>query len=360
MAKRFTDTEKWKKGFIRSLPIEYKMLWFYILDDCNHAGIWDVDIEVAAIRIGADLNIEKALKLFGDKVLVFDDSNKWFISSFIEFQYGVLNQNNRPHVSVINLLIKHDLIDSVKYQHAHKLGNSIKGRQRSKVFVRDDFTCAYCGIQYDPAFLEPDHIVPLTNGGTNELTNVITSCSKCNRNKQSKTVELFCSEQGYELETVLNRIRKISLLAPSQGASQGASQGPKDKEKDKAKAKTKSKDKSYSESVERIWKQTPRMGKQRSSKKQLQDAWDAISPKPDIETVLSSLGDYCKTEDWTKDNGQWVKGIHLWVKAKKWEVEIDLSQPSYSTQYDGLTAAQRHTKNNAAILDNIERQRGGK
>ena len=39
MAKRFTDTDKWKKGFIRNLPTKYKLLWLYILDDCNHAGV---------------------------------------------------------------------------------------------------------------------------------------------------------------------------------------------------------------------------------------------------------------------------------------------------------------------------------
>ena len=47
MAKRFTDTDKWKKGFIRNLPAKYKLLWLYILDDCNHAGVWETDFEVA-------------------------------------------------------------------------------------------------------------------------------------------------------------------------------------------------------------------------------------------------------------------------------------------------------------------------
>ena len=56
MAKRFTDTDKWKKGFIRNLPSKYKLLWLYILDDCNHAGIWDTDFEVASIRIGSKIN----------------------------------------------------------------------------------------------------------------------------------------------------------------------------------------------------------------------------------------------------------------------------------------------------------------
>ena len=43
MAKRFTDTDKWKKGFMKSLSTKYKLLWLYIVDDCNHAGIKGVD-----------------------------------------------------------------------------------------------------------------------------------------------------------------------------------------------------------------------------------------------------------------------------------------------------------------------------
>ena len=38
MAKRMTDTDKWKKGFIRSLPSKYKLFWLYILDDCDPFG----------------------------------------------------------------------------------------------------------------------------------------------------------------------------------------------------------------------------------------------------------------------------------------------------------------------------------
>ena len=37
MAKRFTDTDKWKKGFYKKITnLKYKLLWLYILDDCNH------------------------------------------------------------------------------------------------------------------------------------------------------------------------------------------------------------------------------------------------------------------------------------------------------------------------------------
>lgn len=111
MPKRFTDSEKWKKPFIRSLEAPYKLLWFYILDDCDHAGIWQADIEVAQIKIGEKIDIEKAKKCLKGKIIVFNNGEKWFIPDFIEFQYGKLNENNRVHNSVLLQLKKYNLID---------------------------------------------------------------------------------------------------------------------------------------------------------------------------------------------------------------------------------------------------------
>ena len=72
MAKRFTDTTKWNKPFIRGMKAPYKLLWIYILDECDHAGIWQVDFEVAEIKIGEKLNKETALNFFKDKIIAFD------------------------------------------------------------------------------------------------------------------------------------------------------------------------------------------------------------------------------------------------------------------------------------------------
>jgi hypothetical protein len=109
MAKRMTDTDKWKKRFLRELKPQHKLLWFYILDDCNHAGIWDVDIEVASIRVGEELIYDMLPQAFLDKIVIFDNGDKWFIPEFIEFQYGELNPTSNVHKSVIALLEKYNL-----------------------------------------------------------------------------------------------------------------------------------------------------------------------------------------------------------------------------------------------------------
>ena len=119
MAKRFTDTNKYKKPFIRNLPGPYKLLWDYLYHDCDHAGIWIVDFEIAQIYIGSDMKISKseALKFFNleePKIVEIDGGSKWFIPSFIEFQYGELNETNRAHNSVISILKKYNLFEKYK------------------------------------------------------------------------------------------------------------------------------------------------------------------------------------------------------------------------------------------------------
>jgi len=55
------------------------------------------------------------------------------------------------------------------------------------LFARDRYTCQYCGrsaTQLRPReSLTRDHVVPLSRGGTNAWTNVVTSCSACNTRK---------------------------------------------------------------------------------------------------------------------------------------------------------------------------------
>lgn len=62
-------------------------------------------------------------------------------------------------------------------------------RIRKCVFERDDYTCIYCNKR--GGILEVDHIIPFSKGGSDSLSNLVTSCRKCNRQKKDKSVEEF-------------------------------------------------------------------------------------------------------------------------------------------------------------------------
>lgn len=105
MAKRLTDSDKWKDvTFLRKLPAEYKLLWLYMWDDCDHSGIWHVDLDTAFTRLGIKFSLEKIRGLFAGKVVEFESGTKMFIPDFIAFQYGELNPSNKVHRSVLKTL----------------------------------------------------------------------------------------------------------------------------------------------------------------------------------------------------------------------------------------------------------------
>jgi len=60
---------------------------------------------------------------------------------------------------------------------------AISKRVRFEVFKRDGFTCQYCGQTPPAVTLEPDHIIPVVDGGTNDPMNLVAACRDCNRGK---------------------------------------------------------------------------------------------------------------------------------------------------------------------------------
>jgi 5-methylcytosine-specific restriction endonuclease McrA len=61
------------------------------------------------------------------------------------------------------------------------------------LFARDSYRCQYCGR--GTADLRPresltrDHLIPLSRGGSNDWTNVVTACSPCNTRKGNRMPE---------------------------------------------------------------------------------------------------------------------------------------------------------------------------
>ena len=54
---------------------------------------------------------------------------------------------------------------------------------RHEVFQRDNYRCLECGATPDISPLEIDHIIPVSRGGTDEMSNLQTLCYTCNREK---------------------------------------------------------------------------------------------------------------------------------------------------------------------------------
>ena len=109
MGKRFTDTDKWTKQWFGDLSIREKVLWLYCCDACDAAGIADFSTKFFSVSVGFSVKKETLDKAFGDRI-VWLESSKFFIPSFIEFQYGQLTEACKPHKPIIKELEKLGLL----------------------------------------------------------------------------------------------------------------------------------------------------------------------------------------------------------------------------------------------------------
>lgn len=67
--------------------------------------------------------------------------------------------------------------------------NPIESRLRHEVFKRDGYKCKECGKGKEQSVLHADHIVPVSQGGSDELSNLQTLCAECNLAKSNKAFE---------------------------------------------------------------------------------------------------------------------------------------------------------------------------
>lgn len=111
MAKRFTDTDIWDKEWFMALPCKGKCLIRFLYDKCDVAGVWSANWILASAYIGEQVS-ETDLSMFGDRIEKLADG-KFFIVDFIDFQYGTLSENCKPHIKIINLLKKYELYERV-------------------------------------------------------------------------------------------------------------------------------------------------------------------------------------------------------------------------------------------------------
>ncbi len=109
MPKRFTDTEKWKDDWFGVLNHQMKLVWLYLCDQCDHAGIYKPNLRT--MQFDLDMNVSVSEILDGlnngkERVQVLKNG-RWYIKDFIPFQYG--NGKSRAYFSAVTLLKQNGL-----------------------------------------------------------------------------------------------------------------------------------------------------------------------------------------------------------------------------------------------------------
>jgi len=99
---------------------------------------------------------------------------------------------------------------------------SLSKRLRFSIFTRDGYTCRYCGKQAGDVILHIDHIIPVSKGGTNDESNLITSCVDCNLGKSNIGIDAVAP-------TEMDRLRMIQEALEQRTAAMFAAECAKNK-----------------------------------------------------------------------------------------------------------------------------------
>jgi 5-methylcytosine-specific restriction endonuclease McrA len=99
-------------------------------------------------------------------------------------------------------LMQNPEISGIEYQQGELAGYELREYMLEKWHRK----CAYCGAT--DTQLEIEHIVAKSRGGSNRVSNLTLSCTKCNQKKGSKPIEQFLKNKPELLKSILSKAKK--------------------------------------------------------------------------------------------------------------------------------------------------------
>lgn len=127
------------------------------------------------------------------KIVSWQKAIQWYFKYIDNQKYGIeiIDFYKNDYISGPNNK-KFPIPAVVKAKTFFKLDNKVVTFSRKNIFLRDDYTCQYCGHKFDTNQLTYDHVIPksiwnkASISPTNWL-NIVTACISCNRKKGNKT-----------------------------------------------------------------------------------------------------------------------------------------------------------------------------
>lgn len=93
-------------------------------------------------------------------------------------------------------------------------GKWVRPSTRLAIYHRDGFCCVYCGRGAEAGNpLTLDHLHAVELGGTNEATNLVTACLRCNSRKQNDTIRAWFAtlrDEGIDTDAIARRVRNAT------------------------------------------------------------------------------------------------------------------------------------------------------
>ena len=273
MAKRFTATTKWQDPWFRRLSPEMKCFWIFLLDSCDNAGVWVVDLDMAAFCIGKAVTLGDLTEDFWARIHVFARDKKWFIRRFAEFQYGVLNPSNRMHKHVIELLSSHNLLGS--YKGLTRALEDPKDKDKRK---------------------REDKVLDKDKRKDKDIEGNIPTPGSVHANAATSTRSATASKRP-----ATQTARAADFPSAAKGGAGGSSMSGV------AQAR-----------FDQFWAAYPR----KTGKGAARKWWARANPDDALlSAMLSTLDWQCKTQEWAKNGGEFIPHPTTWLNAERWTDE---------------------------------------
>jgi hypothetical protein len=124
-------------------------------------------------------------------------SHKRYLNKLVDLQ---LAYSHPDRFVILNDAISSDEVDVL--EEVRRVRPSL----RFEIFQRDHHTCQYCGRKAPDVELQIEHLHPVAEGGTDDPSNLVTSCSECNSGKGAKLIADFT--KGHSRESWRRVLRK--------------------------------------------------------------------------------------------------------------------------------------------------------
>jgi hypothetical protein len=112
VAKRFTESNKWADKWFRALRPEFKLAWLYLLDQCDQAGVIDLDCELANFQIGFGVDWVAFANAADGRIESLPNGKIWIVK-FVEYQCGFLSRECKAHNPIFASIEKNGLSERV-------------------------------------------------------------------------------------------------------------------------------------------------------------------------------------------------------------------------------------------------------
>lgn len=100
------------------------------------------------------------------------------------FHGGMARHSGQRSSITVNSII------AVKHaQRGHNLKQHVPPLNNHELFRRDGGLCLYCGREFPHHALTRDHVRPISQGGRDKWSNVVSACRGCNTRKGGRTPE---------------------------------------------------------------------------------------------------------------------------------------------------------------------------